>query len=202
MLTGTSRKLFCGAKTDFLRDIDDIGADDGMKSNLLEALVVSYVRLVLADDASFVLQKLCSTLTALHHRLGLFWPLPVRHILACLINQAFVPQSYLPDLPQIILAVDRIPAKQSQGAVRFLLTLIEDMSSRSATALDSLVYNPSSSFLDAVQLLDHCFGQFWHNQQPDLSNRGSINGDLKPPSSGYTTDLIALCLQALPVCYP
>jgi hypothetical protein len=172
-----------------------------MKSNLLEALVVSYVRLVLADDASFVLQKLCSTLTALHHRLGLFWPLPVRHILASLINQGFVPQSSLPDLPQMILAIDRIPAKQAQGAVRFLLTLIEDMGTRTTTAMESLAFNPSSSCLDAVQLLDHCLGQFWQNEHTQVTNHSPSNGTLKTYPTVYDPDLIRLCLQALPVCY-
>ncbi|KAI9874089.1 MAG: hypothetical protein M1823_007766, partial [Watsoniomyces obsoletus] len=73
-------------------DVDSVGSDDAMKKCLLEALIANFVRLTLAGDAGFVLQKICSTLTALKSRLGLYWHYPVRHVLTCMVSQQFAQQ--------------------------------------------------------------------------------------------------------------
>jgi hypothetical protein len=105
-----------------------------MKQYLLEALVANYMRMTLTGDATFVLQKLCSTLAALHQRLGSFWRFPLRHVCACLVQQHYVQQESLPDVIDAINSTPNVSARQLSGAVRLALTLVEDLTPKSGTS--------------------------------------------------------------------
>lgn len=105
-----------------------------MKQYLLEVLVVNYVRLTLSGDASFVLQKLCSTLAALHQRLGSSWRLPIRHVFACLVQRHYVQQKPLPEVTDVISPTSNCSARQLSGAARLALTLVEDLTTKAGSS--------------------------------------------------------------------
>ncbi len=180
-------------------DDDKIGSEDGMKDYLLETLVGSYVRLTLAADANFVLQKLCSTLAALQQRLGPYWRLPLRHIVACLVNQHFVQHQPLPQVGDIIVQSAPLSARQMIGAVRFVTTMIEDSVTGSNTPNEQVTGQLSASCLDAFQLLSYCLTNSCHGIRSVATHKGVPNGTIIPEGDAFPLDLVQLCLQAVPL---
>ena len=178
---------------------DNFGTENGMKDSLLEAVVSSYVRLTLAGDANFVLQKLCSTLTALQQRLGSYWHLPLRHIVACLAQQGFVQQQSLPELRDIIIAASHTSASQLTSAVRFATTLIEDSSTPDSMANDPATAQLSASCLDVFQLLSYCMTSFCYEVIDVAPHNSLSDGTLSLGSDLFPVDLAHLCLQAVPL---
>ena len=179
-------------------DNDNVGSDDGMTAYLLEALVSSYVRLSLAGDSNFVLQKLCSTLAALQQRLGTLWQLPLRHVFACLIKEHFVPQQSLPEVADIIEAAPPVSARQLSGAVRFATTLIEDLTARMAAVNEKATVYLSASCLDVFQLLSNCLTGFCRRSKDTASQSAVPNGTPSGGHETFTADLARICLQAIP----
>lgn len=163
--------------------------DIAMQSYLLETLLNNYIRLSLNGDASFVLQKLCSTIATLSHRVVAAWPSPVRHIAACLANGAYVQQDSLPESFDIMKAMSLQPStRQAKGIIRFVLTLAEDSNAKPSSAAESTVRRMSTNCLDSLVILRHFLG--------------TICSYTNPTSYDVTdapSELTASCLQALPV---
>ena len=180
-------------------DNDNVGTGNGVKDSVLEALVSSYVRLTLAGDANFVLQKLCSTLTALQQRLGSYWHLPLRHVVACLAHLGFVQQQSFPEMQDIIVAASHTSARQLMSAVRFATTLIEDSSTQASTANEPATAQLSATCLDAFQLLSHCMTNFCHEVINAATHNRLSNGMLSNAGDSFPVDLAQLCLQAIPL---
>ena len=183
-------------------DHDNLGADDDLSNSLLVALIGSYVRLTLAGDANFVLQKLCSTLSALQQRLGFSWPFPVRHVFACLINHNYIEQQSLTQLGDVINLSPHIATRQLSGAVRLSMTLLEDASTRLATANDQAVVQLSKSCLDTFQLLSYCLTGLYQASSNSAARPELAGGNGLNESEPFTTDLARICLQAVPLWIP
>lgn len=123
-----------------------------MQEHLREALVTSYVRLSLLEDATFVLQKLCSTLGALYQRTCQVWSRPVSHILTCLVHNQYVPAGQSSTEQDLLEMVQREPTQILRGILLFLLTLVEDTHGRPSPG-STVVRHMSRSCSDVFAIL-------------------------------------------------
>lgn len=97
-----------------------------MKAYLLESLLRSYVRLTLASDEKFVLQRLVSTLVTFFLKADSNWMLALRHTLACLISGDYVPQNNLPSVRTMLDNNENVSIGSLKGLMMFALTLAEE----------------------------------------------------------------------------
>lgn len=174
---------------------DKISKNEEHRKSLLEALVSSYVRLVLLEDENFVLQKLASTLVTLYQKLGAEWPSPARHVLASLIRGQYIPPQDLPSLEDLLPVLGKHRSgRQIAGFLRLLISLAEDINARSpgSTAQQELSHScgDTLALLNSI-LTSHCI-QFI---DPNLtSNDPQIRF-----SQADSILLSGLALQALPL---
>jgi hypothetical protein len=169
------------------RESDGISQDNIMQSHLLETLINNYVRLTSLGDASFVLQKLCSTIANLFHRLSdSTWPSPIRHIAACLLGGQYVQQASTPDI-SVIINSGALQLSHTQNALaRFVLTLAED--SKGFSVSQQTKSYMSDNCLEALLVLSHFLGVFCSYE--DVQQVDGVQ---------LSTALAETCLQALPV---
>ena len=175
-------------------DNDDLKGDQSMQEHLRHALVASYVRLTLLEDAAFVLQKLCSTLCTLYQRTAENWNNPIRHVFTCLIHGQYLAQDEALNIRDLAgPETDVAPARLS-SALRLTSTLAEDILSRPST--DSAVARSlSRSCGDAFALFTLCLRDQELVAEYQLSNAASTT-DVS--TSGGRLALTQLTLQTLP----
>lgn len=118
-----------------------------MKAYLLEALVSSYLRLTILEDAAFVLQKICSTLTALFQKPDSGFTFPIRHILACILNDRFIPHDESPPISELLATASVSNARRLVSVVRLAATIAEDASSRLLSSAERCVWHLATSVM-------------------------------------------------------
>lgn len=173
---------------------DRVGKDTAARASLLEALVSSYVRLALLEDENYVIQKLASTLATLYQRLGPEWPSPVRHVLASLMQQQYVPATQLPPMSDMLNAISQYSVRQMASILRFSMTLAEDISSRvpGSTTQQQLALGCG----DVLELIGHLLGRYCSSlstQDALLEKRAGSDTD------GNSVMLAQLAFEALPL---
>lgn len=181
------------------RESDGISEDPQMKAYLLEALITHYVQLVTLPDATFVLQKLCSTLVTLFSRQDSSWMFPTRHTLACILSGRYVSQNDLPEISQLLEAANTCSASQLKGVVMILTTMAEDSTSSTINnkeeggVQDRLAMNCADSWA----VYDFCITHLLPTMGATLPQR-LPDHSMSTFSSGDSLELIKLVMKGIP----
>ncbi|RMZ88605.1 hypothetical protein DV736_g4163, partial [Chaetothyriales sp. CBS 134916] len=135
-------------------DADGISTNEAMKVSLHQALISDYIRLALSDDATFVIQKLCSAIAMLYQQLAGTWQSPIHQVLVSLFKEKYVEANQLPLLTDALASANSASIKHLFAAVRFATTIAEDLIDRSAVTHSEILSLLSNSCNDAFRLFD------------------------------------------------
>ncbi|KEF61407.1 uncharacterized protein A1O9_02973 [Exophiala aquamarina CBS 119918] len=182
---------------------DEISQDQRMRSYLIEALVTHYVHLVKLPDATFVLQKLCSTLVTLFARSDSGWMLPVRHVLGCLLNDQYLPQNDLPEMTQLLNAAKSCSLSQLKGVIMVITTLAEDTTGSSTNTKEEggIQERLSMNCIDTWEVYDFCLHRLLEvvvsNQHPE--HPGHHDNANSSVSLNDSFEIIKMILKGVPL---
>lgn len=100
--------------------------DDSLRNTLIQNILSSYVRLVNQNEVNFVLQKLCSTLTAVFHKPTSMWLFPLRNTCASVLHGQSLISEGVPQIEAILASQLLISRPQIRGIVLVLSTLADE----------------------------------------------------------------------------
>ena len=175
-------------------DTDDLKGNQSMQEHLRHALVASYVSLTLVEDATFVLQKLCSTLCTLYQRTAKDWHHPVRHVFTCLLHGRYLAQDEVQTIRDSAGRDTNIAPARLSSALRFASTIAEDILTRPSTD-PAIARSLSTSCGDVFALFNLCLREQELTADPQTGNGTSTIG---PSTSGDDIALTRLALHTLP----
>lgn len=120
--------LTLGLKVNNDWDRDNIGKNRETLSQLIEQLVVIYVRLAVAEGTTdLVTSKLSQALAAVFGKPDAAWALPCRQVLACLLAAQYLPQEQVPSMTEILLAKTTVAAQALKAVLRLSLAIHEEV---------------------------------------------------------------------------
>jgi hypothetical protein len=140
---------------------DGLSGDGDARKVLLEGLLNVYAQLVNASDATFIILKLCSTITAYFIKDN-NWCAAVKQVAASLLGGQYVPLEPLTGTGVMTKLLDSMNFQQLRGTLCFSSTLVEDVSrldngtSRSALLVDRLGGNLADVWLAIEICLNAC----------------------------------------------
>lgn len=140
---------------------DGLPEDESARRVLLEGLLNTYAQLVNVSDASFVLLKLCSTITAYFVKDDT-WQIAVGQLAASLLRGQYVSSERLADAGMLEELLHSMNIHQLHSTLWFASTLVEDVArldngtSRSALLKGRLASNSEEVWLAMKICLDRC----------------------------------------------
>jgi hypothetical protein len=91
----------------------------------LESLVNSYIQLTNLPDASFILRKICGTISAFFLKAFSDWKRPIRNVIASFLDGRYVSEDSLGNSESFIFAVSKVKYHQLRGLLWLCLDLAE-----------------------------------------------------------------------------